>query len=82
MDCSRETGGIFFEFVECETEVIRFKAGSELSSSVNCMDVNVNEDLTDIHEILQISQRSALKKVKFNPSWAKSPRQKKMLWKI
>jgi hypothetical protein len=27
--------------------VIRFKAGSELSSSVNRMDVDVNEDITD-----------------------------------
>ncbi|MBU3659039.1 MAG: hypothetical protein FGM14_04165 [Flavobacteriales bacterium] len=35
--------------------VIRFKAGSELSSSVNRMDVDVNEDLTDTHETLQIS---------------------------
>ena len=35
--------------------VIRFKAGSELSSSVNRMDVGVNEDLTDTHETLQIS---------------------------
>ncbi len=32
--------------------VIRFKAGSELSSSVNRMDVDVNEDITDeIHEL-------------------------------
>ena len=35
--------------------VIRFKAGSELSSSVNRMDVDVMEDLTDTHETLQIS---------------------------
>jgi hypothetical protein len=34
---------------------IRFKAGSELSSSVNRMDVDVMEDLTDTHETLQIS---------------------------
>jgi len=34
--------------------VIRFKAGSELSSSVNRMDVDVNEDLTDTHETLRI----------------------------
>ncbi len=27
--------------------IIRFKAGSELSSSVNRMDVDVNEDITD-----------------------------------
>ena len=32
--------------------VIRFKAGSELSSSVNRMDVDVNEDITDeVHEM-------------------------------
>jgi hypothetical protein len=32
--------------------VIRFKAGSELSSSVNRMDVNVNEDISDeAHEL-------------------------------
>ncbi len=32
--------------------VIRFKAGSELSSSVNRMDVDVNEDITDeVHEL-------------------------------
>jgi hypothetical protein len=32
--------------------VIRFKAGSELSSSVNRMDVDVNEDITDeAHEL-------------------------------
>jgi hypothetical protein len=32
--------------------VIRFKAGSELSSSVNRMDVDVNEDITDgAHEM-------------------------------
>ena len=35
--------------------VIRFKAGSELSSSVNRMDVDVMEGLTDTHETLQIS---------------------------
>ncbi len=32
--------------------VIRFKAGSELSSSVNRMDVDFNEDITDeAHEL-------------------------------
>jgi hypothetical protein len=32
--------------------VIRFKAGSELSSSVNRMDLDVNEDITDeVHEM-------------------------------
>jgi hypothetical protein len=32
--------------------VIRFKAGSELSSSVNRMDVDVDEDITDeAHEM-------------------------------
>ena len=31
---------------------IRFKAGSELSSSVNRMDVDLVEDVTDTHEIL------------------------------
>jgi hypothetical protein len=35
--------------------VIRFKAGSELSSSVNKMDVDLVEDVTDTHEILAIS---------------------------
>ncbi len=35
--------------------VIRFKAGSELSSSVNRMDVDVIEDVTDTHETLQIN---------------------------
>jgi hypothetical protein len=34
---------------------IRFKAGSELSSSVNRMDVDLVEDVTDTHEILGIS---------------------------
>jgi hypothetical protein len=35
--------------------VIRFKAGSELSSSVNKMDVDVIEDVTETHETLQIT---------------------------
>ncbi len=34
---------------------IRFKAGAELSSSVNKMDVDLVEDFTDTHEILGIS---------------------------
>ncbi len=34
---------------------VRFKAGAELSSSVNKMDVDLVEDVTDTHEILGIS---------------------------
>jgi len=34
---------------------IRFKAGAELSSSVNKMDVDVIEDVTETHETLQIT---------------------------
>jgi hypothetical protein len=34
---------------------IRFKAGSELSSSVNRMDVDLVEDVTDTHEKMGIS---------------------------
>jgi hypothetical protein len=34
---------------------IRFKAGSELSSSVNRMDVDLVEDVTDTHETMGIS---------------------------
>ena len=34
---------------------VRFKAGAELSSSVNKMDVDLVEDITDTHEILAIS---------------------------
>ena len=34
---------------------IRFKAGAELSSSVNKMDVDLVEDVTDTHEIMGIS---------------------------
>ncbi len=34
---------------------VRFKAGAELSSSVNKMDVDLVEDFTDTHEILGIS---------------------------
>ena len=36
-------------------KTIRFKAGAELSSSVNKMDVDLVEDVTDTHEILTIS---------------------------
>jgi hypothetical protein len=36
-------------------KTIRFKAGAELSSSVNKMDVDLVEDATDTHEILAIS---------------------------
>jgi hypothetical protein len=36
-------------------KTVRFKAGAELSSSVNKMDVDVIEDFTDTHEILAIS---------------------------
>ena len=33
-------------------KTVRFKAGAELSSSVNRMDVDVNEDITDeVHEM-------------------------------
>jgi hypothetical protein len=35
--------------------VIRFKAGSELSSSVNRMDVDFDEDITDEAHKLKIS---------------------------
>jgi hypothetical protein len=35
--------------------VIRFKAGSELSSSVNRMDVDVNEDITNEAQELKIT---------------------------
>ena len=31
---------------------IRFKAGAELSSSVNIMDVSLDEDVTETHEFL------------------------------
>jgi hypothetical protein len=34
---------------------VRFKAGAELSSSVNKMDVDLVEDFTDTQEILAIS---------------------------
>ena len=36
---------------------IRFKAGSELSSSVNIMDVSLDEDKSETHEFLGISIR-------------------------
>jgi hypoxanthine-guanine phosphoribosyltransferase len=36
-------------------KTVRFKAGAELSSSVNKMDVDVIEDVTDTHETLQIT---------------------------
>jgi hypothetical protein len=36
---------------------IRFKAGSELSSSVNIMDVSLEEEVTDTSEYLGISIR-------------------------
>lgn len=36
---------------------IRFKAGAELSSSVNIMDVSLDEDVTETHEFLGISIR-------------------------
>jgi len=36
-------------------KTVRFKAGAELSSSVNKMDVDLVEDVTDTHEILAIS---------------------------
>jgi hypothetical protein len=34
---------------------IRFKAGADVSSSVNKMDVDLVENVTDTHEILAIS---------------------------
>ena len=36
-------------------KTVRFKAGAELSSSVNKMDVDVIEDVTETHETLQIT---------------------------
>jgi len=36
---------------------IRFKAGADVSSSVNIMDVSLNEDVTETHEFLGISIR-------------------------
>jgi hypothetical protein len=36
-------------------KTIRFKAGAELSSSVNRMDVDLVEDVTDTHETMGIS---------------------------
>jgi hypothetical protein len=36
-------------------DVRRFKAGAELSGKVNIMDVSVNEDATDTHDILEVS---------------------------
>jgi hypothetical protein len=34
---------------------VRFKAGAELSSSVNLMDVSVTEDASDTHDILEVA---------------------------
>jgi hypothetical protein len=42
-------------FLNVKRNVIRFKAGSELSSSVNRMDVDLVEDVTDTHETMGIS---------------------------
>jgi len=36
---------------------IRLNAGAELSTSVNAMDVSLEEDVTETHEILGISIR-------------------------
>ena len=36
-------------------KTIRFKAGAEFSSSVNKMDVDLVEDVTDTHETMGIS---------------------------
>ena len=36
-------------------KTVRFKAGAELSSSVNKMDVDLVEDVTDTHETMGIS---------------------------
>jgi hypothetical protein len=38
-----------------QKNVRRFKAGAELSGKVNIMDVSVNEDETDTHDILEVS---------------------------
>jgi hypothetical protein len=38
-----------------QKNISRFKAGAELSGKVNIMDVSVNEDLTDTHEILEVA---------------------------
>ncbi len=69
MECSRETGSIFFcnkknvidggctnsDFeLNVKKKTVRFKAGAELSSSVNKIDVDLVEDVTDTHEILAI----------------------------
>ena len=43
-----------FEF-NVKKKSVRFKAGAELSSSVNKMDVDLVEDVTDTQEILEIS---------------------------
>ena len=42
-------------FLNVKRNVIRFKAGSELSSSVNRMDVDLVEDVTGTHETMGIS---------------------------
>ena len=44
---------------------VRFKAGAELSSSVNKMDVDLVEDLTDTHEILGISMQGLINDLSF-----------------
>jgi hypothetical protein len=45
-----------FDFeLNVKKKSVRFKAGAELSSSVNKMDVDLVEDITDTHEILGIS---------------------------
>lgn len=36
---------------------IQFKAGADVSSSVNIMDVSLDEDVTETHEFLGISIR-------------------------
>jgi hypothetical protein len=36
-------------------KTVRFKAGAELSSSVNKMDVDLVKDVTDTHETMGIS---------------------------
>ena len=36
---------------------IRFKAGADVSSSVNIMDVSLDEEVTETHEFLGISIR-------------------------
>jgi hypothetical protein len=40
---------------------IRFKAGADVSSSVNIMDVSLDEDVTETHEFFRNKQSLRLK---------------------